>query len=79
MTPPESHLEYAQRVGPPRVVRCDLDLSSVGGRIWICRTHDYRFNERLPGLDRFSDWSDRCPMSRLEEWRQNQWTAAEGT
>lgn len=70
MDTPETHIEYAQRVGSPRVVPCNIDLD--GRRfVWVCRSHGYRFNERPATLT----WGDRCPISRLEEWRFRQWSS----
>lgn len=65
----ETHEEYARRIGAPRVVACHIDIWSPGGYIYRCFTHDYGFNERTAPRD-------RCPMSRLEEWRQRRWDAA---
>lgn len=95
---PETHHEYALRVGLPRAVACDIDLGpdasfsydlgtgesfmSRPHPIWICRTHDYGFNERPDALDIWPNsegyhkrhrMTDRCPMSRLEDWRARQW------
>jgi hypothetical protein len=71
----ETHEQYAQRVGPPRVVRCEIDLGyfKAGHPVWYCETHEYGFNDRANGL---RGMSDRCPMSRLEEWRQRKWERA---
>jgi hypothetical protein len=71
-TDPLTHEEYARKVGAPRVVACDIDLGWNGARhyVWYCRSHEYGFNKR-DGLAR-----DRCPISRLEEWRARRWEAA---
>jgi hypothetical protein len=70
----ETHLQYAQRVGPPRVVACDIDLGRPGWYVWYCRSHDYGFNKRDAALD--AGLGDRCPMSRLEDYRARRWEAA---
>ena len=70
----ETHADYAQRIGPPRVVRCNVDLLGYGPTTRICRTHDYRFNDYPSNLMR-NGIGDRCPMSRLEEWRARRWAA----
>ena len=69
MNPPVlTHEQYVRQVGAPRVVTCDIDLPGHGYVYW-CRTHEYGFySEQRTGLAR-----DRCPMSRLEEWRQRRW------
>lgn len=69
----EPHLEYAQRIGAPRAVPCDIEVR--GGRfVWYCRSHDYGFNVAPATLHTHPD---RCPMSRLEEWRAKRWAANE--
>jgi hypothetical protein len=70
---PETQEQYAQRVGPPRVVKCHIDLgwNGLNRPVWYCITHEYGFNDRPVMLS----WSDRCPMSRLEEWRARKWEA----
>jgi hypothetical protein len=62
---------YVRLIGPPRAVRCDVDLGGNSGPVWICRTHDIGFQERRHLLDGRLD--DRCPVSRLEEWRARRW------
>lgn len=74
MITPETHLQYAQRIGEPRVVVCEIDLGSGSGGVWICLSHDYEYNDRPKMLDWRS--SDRCPMSRLEEWRARRFDLA---
>jgi hypothetical protein len=69
-----AHEEYAQRVGPPRVVKCDINLGYPAKFVWWCRSHEYGFLDR--GRSPRNALSDRCPMSRLEEWRQRRWEAA---
>jgi hypothetical protein len=70
----ETHLEYAQRVGAPRVVPCEVAPSGYGIWVWRCASHNYGFNE-APAT--FHAVPDRCPMSRLEEWRAKRWAANE--
>jgi hypothetical protein len=74
----ETHLQYAQRVGTPRDVPCNIQLGPWRGYIWHCAGHDYGFDanpyQRLLGIN-----TDRCPISRLEEWRAKQWAIAEAT
>jgi hypothetical protein len=69
---PETHLEYAQRVGEPRTGACRIELATA--RPWGCLTHTYLWGERATLLDGRLD--DRCPMARLEEWRAKRWAAA---
>jgi hypothetical protein len=75
---PETHEQYAQRVGPPRVVPCDVDLGyfKPGHPVYWCRTHEYGFNESKYRHNGELPDGDRCPMSRLEEWRQRRWERA---
>jgi hypothetical protein len=47
-----------------------VDLLGRGGFVFICQTHDYRYNDRGFALDGLND---RCPMSRLEAWRARRW------
>jgi hypothetical protein len=77
---------YVRRIGPPRVVRCDIDLGAGAamfgnlppsrkyGSVWVCRSHELAFDERDAALD--TTYSDRCPVSRLEEYRARRWAAA---
>lgn len=76
MSIPENHLEYVQRVGLPRVVVCNIRLGPRAGYVWYCEAHDYTFNDREYSLDGGPyRYVDRCPMSRLEEWRAKVWAA----
>jgi len=64
---------YIRRVGPPRVVPCDIDCCK-GNYPWFCASHDYGYRDRAHMLDGWLD--ERCPVSRLEEWRARRWAAA---
>jgi hypothetical protein len=68
-----SYERYVKQVGEPRVVACDIDIS---GNHWVykCRSHNIGFQERERSLS--NAMSDRCPVSRLEEWRQRRWEYA---
>jgi len=80
MRTPETHVEYAERIGAPRVVRCVIALGHPSGYVWICMSHGYGFNHRPYPLDHWKGHrlSDRCPVSRLEEWRSRVWEFVDG-
>lgn len=66
---------YVRRIGAPRPVRCDIQLGSGSGAVWRCVSHDIGFEKRDQLLD--GHLNDRCPVSRLEDWRARRWEANE--
>jgi hypothetical protein len=65
--------EYVAEVGTPIVATCDVDLGSPSlGWVYQCRTHGIGWSERIVSLNGWQTM-DRCPVSRLEEWRFRMW------
>jgi len=70
----EEYAAYVQRIGPPRVTSCCIDLIGSNAYVFRCSAHDLLFNDLPKSLDGSPyQFIDRCPVSRLEEYRASRW------